>query len=333
MRILIAEDDAIMRRTVERLSQKLGHEPILTANGDDAWEAWKSNRPRIVIADWVMPGIDGLDLCRRIRATEGSQYTYIIMVTAKSKVDDIVTSMDAGADDFISKPISLEELAVRIRAGIRILGIESRDLVIFSLAKLAESRDPETGNHLERIRHYSRVLAETIHASGALPEEVDQAFIDSVFLTSPLHDIGKIGIPDYVLLKSGPYSEAEFSIMKDHCRIGYETLAEVLAQYSQAGYLRMSAEIALSHHERFDGTGYPDGLKGTEIPLAARIVTLSDVYDALVNRRVYKEAFNLSTAREMIIQERGLHFDPMVVDAFLTCEDGFVEIFRRYANG
>lgn len=300
MKILIAEDELTSRRTIEKLVQNLGHEAILAADGNEGWKAWNEIRPRILITDWLMPGMDGLDLCRKIRAAESGQYTYIIIVTSKNKVSDIVAGMDSGADDFISKPIALEELAVRIRAGIRILGIESRDLVIFSLAKLAESRDPETGNHLERIRHYSKTLAEAISTSDAPPKTVNQAFIDSIFLTSPLHDIGKIGIPDFVLLKSGRYNDNEFNIMKNHARIGYETLAEVLQQFSHANYLRMSAEIALSHHEKFDGTGYPEALEGEKIPLSARIVALTDVYDALVNKRVYKEAFSLDIAREMI---------------------------------
>jgi putative two-component system response regulator len=286
----------------------------------------------MVITDWVMPGMDGLELCRKIRKSEGSQYTYIIMVTAKSNIHDIVTGIDTGADDFISKPFVKEELRVRIRAGERVLGIETRDIVIFSMAKLAESRDPETGNHLERIRYYSKVLAETLASSENPPQEIDRLFIDNIFRTSPLHDIGKIGTPDHVLLKPGRLDDEEFEIMKNHSWIGFETLNDAIMRYPKADYLKMSAEIALSHHEKFDGSGYPAGLKGQAIPIAARIVALSDVYDALVSKRVYKDAYQHGMAKAIILQDNGTHFDPVVVAAFLACEESFVKISERFSD-
>ena len=286
----------------------------------------------MVITDWVMPGINGLDLCKKIRKFEGSQYTYLIMVTSKTNVHDIVTGIEAGADDFIPKPFVKEELMVRIMAGERILGFQTRDIVIFSMAKLAESRDPETGNHLERIRHYSKALAEALAGTGEHPEVFDSLFIDNIFRTSPLHDVGKIGTPDYILLKPGRLNDREFEIMKNHCRIGYETLNEALRRYPQADYLKMSAEIALSHHEKYDGTGYPDGLQGDSIPIAARIVALADVYDALVSKRVYKEAYMHDLAKALILEKNGSHFDPMVVDAFLASEKTFVQIFERFKD-
>jgi putative two-component system response regulator len=254
------------------------------------------------------------------------------MVTSKSNIQDIVAGIETGADDFISKPFIKEELLVRIRAGERVLGFETRDIVIFSMAKLAESRDPETGNHLERIRYYSKTLAQTIANSNNCSDEIDRLFIDNIMRTSPLHDIGKIGIPDHVLLKPGRLDNEEFEIMKCHSRIGFETLNEALKRYPNADYLKMSADIALSHHEKFDGTGYPDGLEGQEIPLAARIVALADVYDALVSKRVYKEGYLHDMARAIIVQGKGTHFDPMVIDAFLACEKAFIQISERFGD-
>ncbi|MBW1886847.1 MAG: response regulator [Deltaproteobacteria bacterium] len=330
MKIMAVDDELVSRTKIEMLLQSLGYETLISKDGIDAWEVWKNERPRMVITDWVMPGMDGFDLCKKIREAEGSRYTYLIMVTSKSDVQDIVAGMDAGADDFIIKPFKKEELAVRIRAGERILGFETRDLVIFSMAKLAESRDPETGNHLERIRHYSKALSDAITRLDGPFEEVDRLFIDNIFLTSPLHDIGKIGIPDYVLLKPGRFDDKEFAIMKNHSRIGFETINESLKRYPKTDYLLMSTEIALSHHEKYNGTGYPDGLMGKEIPLSARIVALADVYDALVAKRVYKDAYPHDMARDIIIKDKGEHFDPLLVDVFLSCEEMFIDILNQF---
>ena len=332
MKILIVDDELVSRKKMEKSIHSLGHETLAAADGHEAWGIWNDERIRMVITDWVMPGMDGLELCRKIRKSEGSQYTYIIMVTSKSNIHDIVTGIDAGADDFISKPFVKEELLVRIRAGERVLGIETRDIVIFSMAKLAESRDPETGNHLDRIRYYSKALAETIARSENPPEEIDRLFIDNIFRTSPLHDIGKIGTPDHVLLKPGRLDDKEFEIMKNHSYIGFETLNDAIIRYPKADYLKMSAEIALSHHEKFDGSGYPDGLKGQAIPVAARIVALADVYDALVSKRVYKDAYLHGMAKAIILQDSGTHFDPKVVAAFLACEESFVQISERFRD-
>ncbi|MBW2061628.1 MAG: response regulator [Deltaproteobacteria bacterium] len=330
MRILVVDDELVSRKKIDKLIQGLGHKTLVASDGCQGWEIFQNEKPRMVITDWVMPGMDGLSLIRKIREGEGSQYTYIIMVTSKEDVHDIVVGMNAGADDFITKPFVKAELAVRIGAGERILGFVVRDIVIFSLAKLAESRDPETGNHLERIRFYSKTLAETLAQSNNPALKINNQFIDNIFLSSPLHDIGKIGIPDYILLKPGRLDDKEFKVMKTHSIIGFETLNEALKRYPNADYLQMSAEIALSHHEKFDGTGYPNGLKGNEIPLSALIVALSDVYDALVHKRVYKTAYTHDLAKAIIIDEKGTHFDPSVVDAFLTCEEKFVEIFDRF---
>ena len=332
MKILIVDDELVSRKKMELLVRNLGYETVVANDGAEGWNLWKNERPKMVITDWMMPRMDGLELCRRIREAEGSQYIYIIMVTSREDVKDLVMGMDAGADDFITKPFIKEELAVRIRAGERISSFETRDIVIFSLARLVESRDSETGNHLERIRHYSRELTTAILQLDDPPKEIDTLFQDNIFLTSPLHDIGKIGIPDYILLKPGALDDQEFEIMKKHSVIGFETLNEALQKYPKADYLRMSAEIALSHHERYDGGGYPHGLKGDAIPLSARIVALADVYDALVSKRVYKEAYQHDVARSIIENEKGKDFDPMIVDAFLSCEDKFKEIALRFSR-
>jgi len=332
MKILIVDDELVSRKKMDLLVRTLGHETLVANDGIEAWEIWKKERPKMVITDWMMPNMDGLELCRKVREAQGSQYIYVIMVTSKEDVNDLVMGMDAGADDFITKPFIKQELAVRIRAGERISGFETRDIVIFSLARLVESRDLETGQHLERIRHYSKTLTLAMSKVDKPLEEIDALFIENIFLTSPLHDIGKVGIPDYILLKPARLDDREFEIMKQHSIIGSDTLQEALRKYPKADYLRMSADIARSHHEKFDGTGYPDGLKREEIPLSARIVALADVYDALVSKRIYKVAYQHDVASSIIENEKGKHFDPRVVEAFFRCEKDFVEILDRFSD-
>ena len=332
MKILVVDDEFASRKKMERLIQRLGYETIVAENGKEGWEIWKDERVRMVITDWNMPGISGLSLCEKIRASEGGQYTYLIMVTTRNATNDIVVGMDAGADDFITKPFVKEELAVRIRAAERILAFETKDVVIFSMAKLAESRDPETGQHLERIRYYAKALAESAARTDNLSQKIDKVFIDNIFLSSPLHDIGKIGIPDFILLKPARLDDREFTTMKKHTLIGFNTINAALEKFPRANYLKMGTEITLSHHEKFDGSGYPDGLKGEEIPLSVRVVTLADIYDALISKRVYKEAHSPDVAKDMIISEQGKHLDPDLVKAFLSAEDKFIEIANQFKD-
>ncbi len=332
VKILIVDDELVSREKMNKLVQSIGHETVIANDGIEGLNVWKKERIRMVITDWEMPGMNGLDLCREIRNFKGGTYTYVIMVTTKNNINDVIEGMEAGADDFIAKPFVKEDLIVRIRAGERILAFETRDVVIFSMAKLAESRDPETGKHLDRIRYYSKVLAEAMEARNILSEEVDKHFIDNIYLSSPLHDIGKVGIPDSVLLKPARLDDKEFNIMKEHTNIGFNTLSEALSKYPHAGYLKMSAEIALSHHEKFDGSGYPNGLKGNEIPVSAQIVAIADVYDALTNNRVYKNAFSHDVARGIIVEERDSHFNPELLDVFLSIENKFIEINSKYVE-
>jgi response regulator RpfG family c-di-GMP phosphodiesterase len=200
---------------------------------------------------------------------------------------------------------------------------EVRDSLIFALARLAESRDPETGTHLERVQIYCRLLAERMRASSAFLGIIDNDFVENLFRSAPLHDIGKVGVPDRILRKPGKLTAEEFELMKQHAKIGGDTLHAVMRQGRTHAFLQMGMEIAYCHHERFDGSGYPQGLKGESIPLAARILALADVYDALTTQRVYKAAMGHAEARELIIKERGRHFDPAVVDAFLEGLEDF----------
>ncbi|RMG52545.1 MAG: HD domain-containing protein, partial [Gammaproteobacteria bacterium] len=250
--------------------------------------------------------------------------------------------LKAGASDFLNRPLDVAESQARLRNLLR-LREQQRQLreradwleeqvrrateriaerereTLLRLARAGEYRDEETGNHILRMARYSRLIAE---AMGEHPD-----FCDELEQAAPMHDIGKIGIPDRVLLKPGRLTETEFDIMKEHARIGHEILSG-----SPSSYLQLGAEIALNHHERYDGTGYPQGLTGEEIPLAARIVAVADVFDALTSRRPYKEPWSLERAFDYLRQARGTHFDPACVDAFLACEERVREIAERYRD-
>ncbi len=285
-----------------------------------------------MISDWDMPEMNGLELCKAVRSGELPGYVYTILLTAHDRTEEKVRGLGAGADDFIAKPYDPAELVARVRTAERVLSMETREVAIFSMAKLAESRDPETGAHLERVRSYSRLLAQTLAKMNLFPDKIDAEFIRLLYQTSPLHDIGKVGIPDTVLLKPGRLSDREFDIMKLHTSIGAETLDAALKQFPGVAFLEMARDIALSHHERIDGTGYPNHIRGNAIPLCARIVTLADVYDALTSKRVYKDAFNHDVAKGIILSEVGTQFDGAVVDAFKEAESSFISIRGRYTE-
>jgi putative two-component system response regulator len=331
VRILIVDDDSITLSILANTIESLGHQVTSATNGREALNLMRSGSYRMVICDWEMPEMDGLELCRRIRERFYSTYVYIILLTVRSGSNAIIDGLNAGADEFISKPFDPQELVVRIRTGERILSLDSRDVTIFALAQLAESRDQETGAHVDRVREYCRVIAEHLSRQERFSDAVDGSFIELIYMTSPLHDIGKVGIPDEILLKAGPLTPSEFNIMKQHAVTGSMTLDSAIHEYPEAKFLCMARDIARSHHERYDGTGYPDGLAGDAIPLSGRIVALADVYDALTTRHVYRPAFTHEKAHEIICEGRGTQFDPDVVDAYLANVDRFVEIHNRYA--
>jgi putative two-component system response regulator len=232
----------------------------------------------------------------------------------------------------MTKPFDLDELRLRIRAAERILGLETRDLAIFTLAKSVEARDALSGNHLERVRQYTRALGEHLAEQPAFRRLIDAEYLRLLYMTSPLHDIVKVDIEDAVLLKPGRLTDDEFEVMKTHTIKGAETLEAALAQNPDAAFLRMARDIAVTHHERYDGTGYPAGLKGKEIPLCGRIMALADVYDALTSKRVYKDAFSHQQARNLILTGSGTQFDPDIVDAFLAAEGRFLAVREEFAD-
>lgn len=332
MKILIVDDDDMSRDLLATMLRRGGYEILTAADGAEALEILAATDCRMVISDCVMPKVNGPTLCRAIRGGEFSAYIYIILISARKSHEDVIEGLSAGADDFMTKPYHMGELRVRIRAGERILSLETRDLTLFALAKAAEARDPEMGEHLERVRRYAKIIGEHLADMPAFHDMIDAEYLRLLYLTTPLHDIGKVGIEETVLLKRGKLTAEEFEVMKTHTTKGAHTLDAAIAQHPDATYLRMARDIAATHHERYDGTGYPAGLAGDEIPLCGRIVALADVYDALTSKRVYKDAVDHETARAVIVEGRGRQFDPAIVDAFVARECEFLAVCQHFSD-
>jgi putative two-component system response regulator len=333
MRVLIVDDDPVSIEMLATNLREYGYDVTTAADGREAFELIRTGRFRLVVSDWQMPHMSGLELCREVRKRKWCGYIYFILLTSNCGTQNVVSGLDAGADDFLTKPFHPQELYMRLQTGNRILSLESRDLMIFAMAKLTESRDNDTGAHLERMREYSRILADELSHSPEFGNTIDGDFVQLLYLTAPLHDIGKVAIPDSVLLKPGKLTPEEFEVMKKHTIFGGDTLESVVRARPEAQFLAMAQQIALTHHEKWDGSGYPNGLKEEEIPLSGRIVALADVYDALTSKRVYKPAFSHETAKSIIVEGSGRHFDPRIVDAFLRREQDFIGIGEQFHDG
>jgi putative two-component system response regulator len=331
-KVLVIDDDPVACEALSALLGEGGYAVRCAATAERGLELIGTGEFRVLVTDWMLPDLPGIEICKRIRGANLPSYVYIFMLSQRGRRADIVEGLSSGADDYITKPVTQGELMARLRTAERMLSLITRDVTIFALAKLAESRDPDTGAHLERVRHYSRLLAEHLHQLPEYAEEVNGEFIRMIQLTSPLHDIGKVGIPDSILLKPDRLTEEEFEVMKSHTTIGANTLEAALQAYPDALYLQMARDIALAHHERFDGDGYPLGLKENSIPLAGRIVALADTYDALTSRRIYKKAYSHSVARDIILNETAGQFDPAVVDAFISQERDICRVRQQFSD-
>jgi putative two-component system response regulator len=322
MRILLADDDPQILEYYREVLNEAGYATVTARSGQEAIRLLNNETFEVAILDWMMPEPNGLELCAAIRSSIPGKYTYTILVSGRSEIDDVLSGLRSGADDYLRKPVHPEELLLRVEVAKRILSLGARHVAVFMMAKLAESRDPDTGKHLERMRDYSWLLAKRLAPEYS---EITPEFIDNIYHASPLHDIGKVGIPDSILLKPAGLTEQEFEVMKTHTTLGSQTLDAALEKYPDTSYLQQARDIALSHHENYDGSGYPNGLQGHDIPLSGRIVALADVYDALTSRRPYKRAFDHHRAKGIIL-ERQAHFDPMVLSAFFELEEEFLAI-------
>ena len=332
MKVLVVEDNRLARKVLVTYLEKLEYEVVQAQSGDEGYVLWCAQHPEIVLTDWNMPGSNGIELIEKIRQHKDEYYSYIILITSREEEDDLTVGFEAGADDYIIKPVNHQELVLRMRAGERLLSMQTKDQLLFAMAKLAEARDHDTGQHLERIRLYSCLLSIALSQDPCYKPYIDEKFINNIYETSPLHDIGKVGIPDAILLKRGKLTTAEYAVIKTHTVIGRRTLQEVARLGGYSDLLTMAIQIAGCHHERWDGSGYPDGIQGEAIPLCARIVALVDVYDALRSKRIYKDGWNHDVVVKEILESEGTYFDPCIIKVFSAIADKFEEISKKLSD-
>lgn len=328
--ILIVDDDEHQRLLLQMLLAKGDYHIFVAEDGSEALEIYEANPTiRLIITDLQMPNMDGFELIQAIRQQQ-LRYAYIIVLTAIGDKASLLKALSGGADDFLVKPAMEEELSLRIENGMRLLRQQGQDELILALAKLAEFRSDETGFHLERVQQYTQLLGMGL-ADNYPDLNITHTMAEEIANVSPLHDIGKVAIPDNILHKPGKLTAEEFEIMKTHAMIGGDILKATWVK-SKSPYLQIAFELTTFHHEKYDGTGYPTQLGGEDIPIAARIMALADVYDALTSKRCYKKSFSHEDAKEIIVKERGIHFDPKVVDSFLCQEDIWISIRDRYKD-
>lgn len=305
--------------------------------------------PDVILMDIVMPEMDGFALCKKIKENKIFSEIPVIFLSSLDQISDKVRAFTEGGVDYIIKPFEIEEVRARVMTHIKLYRMQKElehsnehleELVrtkvseltashlatIYSLARLAEARDHYTGEHLDRVQRYCELLARTLNRNSVYGAHIDDQYIENIKYASSLHDIGKVAIPDHILLKPGKLTEDEFRVMKTHTLVGANTLREVRRQYGQNAFIDMGIDIALSHHEKWNGNGYPNAVSGDSIPLSARIMSLVDVYDALRSQRSYKSVIPHEECCEVIREEKGISFDPAIVEAFLKVKEEFMQI-------
>lgn len=358
LKTILVVDDEPANITVLSGTLKDSYRVIVAKNGKQAIERIENVvTPDLILLDIMMPDMDGYELCRILKQRADTQDIPIIFVSAMSEYNDEEKGLQLGAADYITKPFSPSIVLTRVRNVLQLrdakLSLENQNkeleqivaertrevyltqnVTIHALASLAETRDNETGNHIRRTQYYVKTLAMHLMQNGYHLEELTKENIDLMFRSAPLHDIGKVGIPDRILLKPGRLDADEFEIMKSHASLGAQALraAQASVGENETSFLRYAREISECHHEKWDGTGYPRGLKGEDIPISGRIMALADVYDALISERVYKPAFPHDKAKEIILEGKGKHFDPKVVEAFIHCEAEFLKIADNFRD-
>lgn len=355
--LLVVDDEPLNIMVLSDLL-KTDYRIIAAKNGEQALSrAQGENRPDLILLDVMMPDMNGLQVCQELKKNPQTASIPVIFVTAMNDEIDEKNGLDVGAVDYITKPISPPIVQARVRNHLALkeakdalarqnenLEIqvqqrtmelsETQSITIHALASLAETRDNETGNHIRRTQYYVKALAEQMVAAGLHTDVLTDANIDLLYQSAPLHDIGKVGIPDRILLKPDKLTDDEFKIMMTHATLGADAILEAEQRMgnTETSFLRYAREIAAGHHEKWNGKGYPLGLAGTDIPLSARLMAVADVYDALISKRVYKPAFSHDKAKSILLEGRGTHFDPDIVDAFIAVENQFLDIAAQFED-
>jgi len=305
MKILIADDNHFYRCALTATLVEWGYEVHAVADGEAAWEVLQSDQsPKIAILDWMMPKIDGIEVCRQLRANPRQEPTYVIILTSREGTSNAVTALDSGADDYITKPFNREELSARLRVGRRIVSLQTSETVVYSFAQAVDGKSPFTKGHSDRVKRYALVLAARLGLS--------QAQIDLLRRGAILHDIGKIAVPDAILNKPGPLTPEEFQVIKDHPMQGVRMIAPLES-------VRDTIPLIRWHHERLNGTGYPDGLSGDQIPLLVRVLSVADVYDAVSSDRPYRASLPVEASLAILRKDAAAGgLDPNLVTAFCS---------------
>ena len=329
----------------------------LANNGEKALKiAASETPPDLILLDIMMPDMDGYEVCRRLKADPKTQRIPVVFLTAKAEVEDEKFGLSLGAVDYITKPISPPIVLARVQNHLALKKTADflrdqngflenevarrtremmaiQDVTILAMASLAETRDSDTGNHIRRTQYYIKALAEKLRNHPRFSAYLTESNIAVLFKSAPLHDIGKVGIPDKILLKPGKFEPHEFEIMKTHTTIGRDAIEHAeTALGTPVEFLSCAKTIALSHQEKWDGSGYPQGLAGDAIPIPARLMAVADVYDALISRRVYKSGMPHEKAVSILIESSGSHFDKDIIDAFVEIQDEFRAIAIRFAD-
>lgn len=308
----------------------------------------KVNKPDLILLDVMMPGLNGYEVCKTLKKNEETMHIPIIFLTALSDEKDEAYGIKIGAVDFIRKPFNPVIVSSRIKNYLFIKNYQNKlelmvqertekiektkDTILKSMGVLAEFRDPETGAHIKRTQYYLLELSKHLKSNERYTHYLTEEVIEAMFKSAPLHDVGKVGVPDSILLKPGPLTDEEFDIMKEHPLFGKMAIDAIEEELPGELFISYAHDIAYTHHEKWNGAGYPRGLEGEEIPICGRIMALADVYDALVTERVYKPPFTHEKAKSIILEGKGTHFDPVIVDAFLELEERFIEISKEYKD-
>ncbi|NPV00811.1 MAG: response regulator [Brevinematales bacterium] len=347
--IMIIDDVPANLQVLSEFLKNKAYKVRPVTNGKMALQAMHIEQPDLILLDITMPDMNGFEVCEILKKDEKLKHIPVIFISAIDGISDKVKAFTMGGVDYITKPFHYEEVLARVDTQLNLYNLQrrlasynqeleevvqrqvkeisdSQMATIFAIAKLAESRDEDTGTHLERVQKYCRILALKLREKEPYQAEIDNSFIRDIFQASPLHDIGKVAIPDAILLKQGKLTPEEFEVMKTHTSLGSDTLKAVNVNYPNNSFINMGIKISRSHHERWDGMGYPDGLSAGNIPLCARIMAIADVYDALRSKRCYKPPFPHDKSRDIIMEGKGAQFDPIVVETFEETQNEFREI-------